>query len=51
MGLPSIKLKLQAQFDVGINSEAEVVYALVETRKLLETTGRADACPSLAFHW
>jgi len=50
MALPSIKQKLQAQFDLGITSEAEVVYTLVETRKLLEITGRSDAFPSLAFH-
>ncbi len=50
MGRLSLKQKLQQLFDVGIRTEAEVVYALVETRKLLEIQQQSDAYPALAFH-
>src|SRR5258708_4087752 len=50
MGRLSLKQKLQQLFDVGITTEAEVVYALVETRKLLEIQQQSDAYPALAFH-
>jgi hypothetical protein len=50
MGRPSLKQKLQQLFDVGITTEAEVVYALVETRKLLEIQQQSDFYPALAFH-
>ena len=50
MGRHAIVEKLSAELTKGITSEAQLVYVLVEIRKLLEITGRAYDYPALVFH-
>jgi hypothetical protein len=50
VGRHAIVEKLSSELTKGITSEAQVVYFLVEIRKLLEITDRADDYPTLLFH-
>jgi hypothetical protein len=50
MGRGRIADKLGDEFAKGIECEAQVVYVLVEIRKLLEITHRATDYPALVFH-
>jgi hypothetical protein len=50
MGRHVIVEKLQQELDKGITCEAQLVYVLVEIRKLLEITHRAEKYPALSFH-
>jgi hypothetical protein len=50
MGRHAIVEKFSAELTKGITSEVQVVYFLVEIRKLLEITDRADDYPALLFH-
>lgn len=50
MGRQAIVGKLQSELERGITSEGQLVYVLVEVRKLLEITHRKDRFPALLFH-
>lgn len=53
IGLPvksDITEKLNREVKQQVTSERQVVYILVEIRKLLEIEGQADVYPSLRFH-
>src|SRR5579872_1229998 len=50
MGRHAIVDKLKTELEKGITSEVQLVYVLVEVRKLLEITHRKDQYPALLFH-
>jgi len=50
MGRHAIVDKLDGEFNKGISSQAQVVYVLVEIRKLIEMTHRTDQYLTLVFY-
>jgi hypothetical protein len=49
MAIPALIDKLSKEFEIDITTERQVVYILVETRKLLEQKGQKAHFPVLTF--